>query len=53
MIFCDLSGNELEEYASICANINQIQKQLFIAKRITALQISENSQENNCGGELF
>ena len=48
-----LNGNELGEYASIYANINQLQKQLFTGKKITTLQILENSHENHCGGLLF
>ena len=35
----------IEKYASICANINQLQKQLFVGKGMTALQILENSQK--------
>ena len=52
-IYCDLNGNELEKYANICANIDQLQKQLFTGNRMTVLQILENSQERNCGRVLF
>ena len=52
-IYCDLNRNELGEYASICANTDQFQKQFFTCKKITVLQISENFQESNSGGILF
>ena len=52
-IYCDLNGNELEEYASIYANINQLEKQLFTGNEMTVLQILENSQESNRGAVLF
>ena len=53
MIYCDLNGNEWGIYASIYANIDLLQKQLFTGKGMTVLQILENSQENNRGGVLF
>ena len=43
----------MEEYASIYANIDELQKQLLIGKRITVLQISKNFQESKCSGVLF
>ena len=38
------TGNELKKYASISANIDYLQNQLFTSNRITALQILKNSQ---------
>ena len=52
-IYSDLSGNELEKYASIYAIIGFLQKQLFTSNGMTVLQILENSQEINCGRVLF
>ena len=46
-IYCDLNGDELEKYASIYANIDQLQKQLYTGNRMTVLQILENSHESN------
>ena len=34
-IYYDLNGNELEKYASIYANIDQLQKQLFTGNGMT------------------
>ena len=44
---------ELEKCASIFANTDLLQKQLFTGRRMTVLQILENSQESNCSGILF
>ena len=52
-VYCDLNGNELGEYASVYPNIDQLPKQQFTGKRITVLQISEKSQENNNRRVLF
>ena len=43
----DLNGNELNKYASIYANIDELHKQLFTGKEIIVLHILENSQESN------
>ena len=51
--YCDLNGYGLEKYASIYANIDILQKQLFTGNRMTVPQILESSQENNCGRVLI
>ena len=52
-IHCYLNGNELEKYASIYVNIDQLQRQLFADNRMTLLQILEKLQETNRSGVLF
>ena len=42
-IYFDLNGNELEKYTSIYANIDELQKQLFMGNKMTVLQILKNS----------
>ena len=44
--------NELGEYASIYAHIDQLQKQRITCKRMTVLHIQENFLKNNRGGFL-
>ena len=46
------NGNELGEYTSIYAHIDQLQKQRVTCKRMTVLHIQENFQKNNRGGFL-
>ena len=52
-IHCYLNGNELEKYASIYVNIDQLQKQLFAGNGMTLLQILEKLQESNRSEVLF
>ena len=52
-IYCYLNGNELEKYASIYVNIDQLQRQLFADNGMTLLQILEKLQETNRSGVLF
>ena len=52
-IHCYLNGNELEKYASIYVNIDQLQRQLFADNGMTLLQILEKLQETNRSGVLF
>ena len=49
---CDLNRNELENYASIYANIDSLQKQLFTVNGMIVLQILEDAKESDRGKVL-